>query len=61
MKDWKEFPSEDIGRRAWGIYPRLGVVEVDGFKRYRLKDLKRIPLDVRLSFPARLFAAIDKA
>ena len=60
MRNYKDFP-EDMNRRAYGIYPRKGLVQVSGFAVYKLKELKKIPLNTRLSFPHDLFVAIDKA
>lgn len=55
-----EFPV-DIKNRVWHIYPKKGVIVVDGHKRFYLKDLKAIPLNIRLSFPHDIFVAIHKA
>lgn len=61
IKSQQSFPCADIKKRAFSIYPKKGVVIVDGFKRFRLKELKNIELNIRLSFPHNLFVAIDKA
>ena len=61
IRDIKEFPTKSMSKRAFGIYPRKGIVEVDGFKYFSLKELKRIPLNDRLSLPHELFVAIHKA
>jgi len=57
----KDFPSETIKIRAWHIHQRKGVVVVDGFKCFDLKEMKKISLDIRLSFPPELFKAIVEA
>jgi len=61
MYNSKDFPSSTIKQRAIGIYPKRGIVNVDGFKNFDLKELGKIPLAIRLDFPAELFTAIDKA
>lgn len=60
IHDWKDFPK-DINRRPFRIYEEKGLVNVDGFRRFKLADLNKIPLDVRLSFPPHLFQAIHAA
>ena len=59
-RSFKEFP-ENIKNRVWCIYPRKNEVVIDGFKKFNLKELKKIDLNTRLSFPHELFVAIDKA
>jgi len=60
MRSYKDFPR-DIKRHIIGIYPKLGYVCVNGGSYYWLKDLKNIELNTRLSFPHKLFVAINKA
>lgn len=52
---------QTIKHRAYGIYPKKGYICIDGGIYYKLKDLKTLPLNFRLSFPPELFKAIDKA
>ena len=47
--------------RAYGIYPRKGYIIVDGSNYYKLKELKWLSLNFRLSLPHDVFVAIDKA
>jgi len=60
MRDYTDFPK-NMSNRPFGIYPRKGFVEIDGFRKYKLKELKKIDFDTRLSFPHKLFVAIDRA
>lgn len=60
IKSHKEFPK-NIKDRAWSIYAGKKQIVVDGFKHYSLKELKKIDLNTRLSFPYEIFVAIDKA
>ncbi len=60
MRSYKDFPL-DIKNRVFEIYPRKKQIIVDGLKYFSLKDLKNIKLNKRLSFPHKLFVAIDKA
>ena len=60
LKSYKEFPETTKGLSI-AIYPKKKQVCVNGFKYFNLKDLKKIPLNRRLSFSPKLFAAIDKA
>lgn len=60
MRSFKDFPI-NIKAHAWAIYPRKKIVSVDGFKVFELKELRKIPLNTRLSFPPILFKAINKA
>jgi hypothetical protein len=57
MKNYKDFPL-NMKRRAYAIYPRKGIVVIDGFRRFALKSLKQIDLNVRLSWPQELFVAV---
>lgn len=57
---YNDFPTTDIKNRVWVTYPKKGTVIVDGFRTFKLKELKQIPLNTRLSFPPKLFTAIDK-
>ena len=58
--EYTDFPL-DIKKHVWDIHPRMNVVDVDGFKRFNLVELKNIPLNKRLSFPHELFVAIHEA
>jgi len=60
-RDYTDFPKENIKKLVWHIYPRKGIVSVNGFMIYNLKELKKIPLNDRLSFPPKLFKAIHTA
>ena len=60
MKSHKEFPK-NIKDMVWHIYPRKKEIVVNGFKQFNLKELKKISLDTRLSFPPEIFVAINKA
>ena len=60
LREYNEFPH-DIKNRSYAIYPRNGIVAVDGFRRFNLKELKKIDLNIRLNFPHKLFVAIDKS
>jgi len=60
LKSYKEFPETTKGL-VIAIYPKKKQVCVDGFKYFSLKELKKIPLNRRLSFDPELFAAINKA
>ena len=60
LRDYKEFPI-NIKQLAWSIYPVKKQVVVNGFKYFSLVELKKIELNTRLSFPAKLFAAIDNS
>lgn len=60
FREYWEFPVETIKQSVCSIYPRKGYVVIDGFKRFKLKELKKIDLNFRLSFPSDLFAAIHK-
>jgi len=55
-----QFPV-NIKTRAYHIYPRKGVVVVDGSTRFSLAELAKTSLNIRLSLPPDLFAAIHKA
>lgn len=59
MKSHKEFANPK--GRAYTVYERKNIVVVDGYKYFSLKDLKKIDLNVRLSYPADLFKAIADA
>jgi hypothetical protein len=62
--NYSQFPAfdkESRKNRVYHIYPKKGIVVIDGFKRFRLKDLKKISLNTRLSFPPDLFAAISES
>lgn len=60
MKNYKEFPKSLEGR-VYSIYPRKKVICIDGFKYFKLTDLKNVDLSIRLSYPPDLFAAINKS
>ena len=59
-RTYKEFPG-NIKNMAWHIYPGKKEIVVNGFKYFKLIELKKIDLGSRLSFPPEIFAAIDKA
>ena len=56
----KDFP-ENIKTLVWEIYPKQKQIVVNGFKYFSLRELKKIDLNTRLSFPCEIFTAIDKA
>lgn len=60
MNTYKEFP-ENIKDCVYWIYPRKKRICVNGFQYFDLVELKKIDLNTRLSFPADVFAAIDKS
>ena len=60
MRSYKEFP-ENIKNMVWYIYPKKKQVVVSGFKYFDLKELKKIDIDTRLSFPHEILVAINEA
>ncbi len=60
LREHTDFPT-DLHRRVFHVCPRKGIVIVDGFRDYSLKELKKIELNTRLSFPPELFKAINNA
>jgi len=61
IRSHRDFPLNDIKKRVYAIYPIKGIVVVDGFKRFSLKSLTKIDLNIRLGFPPDLFIAINQA
>ena len=59
-KTHEEFPR-NISDLVWHIYPNKKLIIVNGFKHFSLKELKKININTRLSFPHEIFMAIDKA
>ena len=59
-RTYKDFP-ENIKDLVWDIYPNKKQIVVNGFKYFSLKELKKININTRLSFPHEIFVAIDKA
>lgn len=60
IRTHKEFP-QNIKHLVWHIYPNKKLIIVNGFEYFSLKELKKINLNTRLSFPHEIFTAIDKA
>ena len=60
FKGHEEFPT-NMKNRAYAIYPKKGVVVIDGYRRFSLKKLKKINHNIRLGFPHDLFVAIHQA
>lgn len=61
FKSYKDFPVNTIKNQVYHIYPRKGIIQVDGFKKFKLKELKKISINKRLSLPPEIFNAIRQA
>lgn len=58
-KPWQDFPILDLKYRPWTIHKDY--VTIDGFRKFKLKELKNIPLNIRLSLPPKLFVKINES
>ena len=56
-----DFDRDYFKHHAYGVYPHKGYICIDGVKYYALKAFKAVDLDTRLSWPPKVFAAIQEA
>ena len=62
LRHWSEFPVTDIKNRPYHIYPKKGLVRIDGFKTFKLSDLYCINRSDGLKYlPDNLYTAISEA